>query len=213
MGLNKQEIIDTIRTNLDDAGVTYYSEESVNDSILDIYDDIVCQTLPFETSAELDYQANKVYYDLYSLINNYILPVAIYCNVTSRWLTQKSLLQLEAIDSRWEITNGNPIYYSVVDFRRIAFYPHPSTTDNSFVVYYKYRAPEADVDDIMLISNNSDILVTDGVTEDLLAQSHEFSKASSYLEDYLKGILQERILVEGRSSPDRLLRLAMQKMR
>lgn len=212
MGLTKQEIMDRIQSNLDDANV-YYSEDDLNDSILDIYDDIVCQTLPFEKSAEVSFTGNKVFYDLYQTIPDYILPVAIYSNLTNTWLTQKNLQHLEAIDIRWEVTHGNPIYYSVVDFRKIAFYPHPSSTENSFVVYYKYRAPEADVDDILLISNHSDTLIVDGVTEDLLAQAHEFSKSSSYLEDYAKGIRQERTLIEGRSSPDRLLRLAVQDMR
>lgn len=208
MALLKSDIIDRVRTNLDDEGVgTYFSDEDINDALVDIYDDIVCQSLPFEKSVSINYTENKVFYNLYNSVTDYIFPIAIYDNNASNWVKQRTVRYLEGQNSRWKESTGNPQHFTVIDYRYIAFYPHPATTAGSFTLYYKYRVAEPDLADTINISKHNDTMLIDGITSELLAQEHEFTKARGYYQDYIKSVIQERTLTEGRISPDRLFRL------
>ena len=209
MAILKSEIIERVRTNLDDAGVgIYYSMDDLNDSFMDVYDDVVTQTLPFEKNVNIAWVANKVYYDVYNLVSDYILPMAIWDIAQECWLEKRDSRYFDRIDSRWETQTGTPQYYSIVNFRYLSFYPHKSTATNSFTLYYKYRAPELADSDSVTLSNHNDIIITDGITVDLLEQAGEYSKASIYMKKYFEGIDTERKLVEGRIFPDRILQLS-----
>jgi len=120
---------------------------------------------------------------------------------------------IEALDSRWETCKDNPHYFSIIDSKYIAFYPHPATTSGTFTVHYKYRAAELGDSDIVAISKHNERLLVDGIVADLLAQAEEYSKASIYFRDYANSLRQERILIENRTGPDRLFRLARQEAR
>jgi hypothetical protein len=214
MAISKSAIIEKVKLNLNSGGVgTYYSDEDLSDCFDDVYDDIVCHALPFEKSTEISLVGNKVYYDLYSTIQDYILPLSIYHQESNRWLVQKSERYLETINNRWEQQHGNPIYFVVIDYKYIAIYPHPKETTGTLTLYYKYR-PQVHVgSDTVVLSSHSDLMFTNGMTEDLLAQGGEYQKSMSYFQEYFKQMREESDLTESRTSPDRIYRLAMQELR
>ena len=86
-------------------------------------------------------------------------------------------------------------------------------TSGTFTVHYKFRPQEPGSGDTISLSNHNEQMLVDGMSEDLLAQADEFTKASVYMRDYLKAIQRERTLVERRTSPDRLFRLSRQELR
>ena len=214
MAISKSAVIDKVRLNLNSSGVGgYYSAQDMDDCFADTYDDIVCQTLPFEKDVDISLVGNRVFYDFYSIIPDYIFPLAIFHQDQNRWLTQKSERYLETINPRWEQRHGNPIHFVIIDYQYVGIYPHPSESTGTLTVYYKYRPPvHVDASSVVLSSHN-DLMFTNGMTEDLLAQSGEFQKASDYFKEYMLGLQKESSLIEGRSSPDRVYRLAMQELR
>jgi hypothetical protein len=209
MAILKSEVISRARTNLDDAGVgVYYSADDLNDSFLDVYDDVVTQTLPFEKNVDIDWVANKVYYDLYNSVPDYILPLAIFDNNQSRWLDKRDSRFFDRADYKWETRSGIPQHFTIVNYRYIAFYPHMATATSNFTLYYKYRAPELSDSDSVDISNHNDEILVDGITVDLLEQAGEYQKAQRYMDRYFSQIKTEKKLIEGRLYPDRLRRLS-----
>lgn len=214
MALTKSQVIERVRTNLDESGVgIYYDDDSVNDSFLDIYDDVICNTLPFEKNVDVNWVGNRVYYDLYHNITDYMIALAIFDNRNNRWLESQSTVFFENLNDRWEVARGTPLYFAVVNYQYLAFYEHYATTENDFTLFYKYRPPELASGDDVKITDNSEELIVDGMTMDLLEQSDEFTKAGIFMRRYYDGLAKQRKLVAGRISPDRLIRLAMQDPR
>lgn len=214
MGLTKAQVIERVRINLDEIGVAaHFTDASLDDTFLDIYDDVICNTLPFEKSVNVDWVGNKVYYDLYHGITDYMIALAIFDNRNNRWLESRSILFFESLNERWEVTRGTPLYFAVVNYQYVVFYNHYATTESNFTLFYKYRPPELASGGDVKITDNSEELIVDGMTMDLLEQVEEFSKAGIYMRKYYEGLAKQRKLVTGRISPDRMVRLAMHNPR
>ena len=214
MAITKAQVIERVRINLDEVGVaTYYSDDALNDTFLDIYDDVVCNCLPFEKSVDVNWVENRVYYNLYNTITDYMIAAAIFDNRNNRWLEGRSVRFFENLSEKWETSRGTPVYFAVLNYQYVAFYSHYATTEGSFKLFYKYRPPELTSGDDVAITDNVETLLVDGMTADLLEQSHEFTKAGIFMRRYYTSIAQERKLVAGRISPDRLIRFAQQDPR
>lgn len=55
-------------------------------------------------------------------------------------LDQKSIAGLDALNSKWELTTGDPLYYYVFRSTQVCFYPAPvSTSTGTAKVYYTYQ--------------------------------------------------------------------------
>ena len=88
MGQTRGQIKNTVRVNLDDLGVTFFSEDDLNDSLQDAYDDIVCLSRCIVKRVEINWIENLSYYDFAGElgITDYLATVAIFNQVTNRWL-------------------------------------------------------------------------------------------------------------------------------
>ena len=80
MGQTRGQLKTTIRTNLDDAGVSFYSDDDLNDSLQDAYDDVVCMSQCVTRTVVLDWISQLTYINFNSDygLNDYLATVAIF---------------------------------------------------------------------------------------------------------------------------------------
>lgn len=209
MPLTRDQIAEKVRSNLDDAGVTFYSEVDINDSLQDGFDDILVMTLPLEQSTDISFEDNKTYYNIYNAISDYILPLAIWLPEPGRWLILKNKEYFRKRDYQWELTHGTPIYYCVQDYKNIGFFPHFLQSDSRmFTIYYKSRGSELAASTEIKFSDYDEIILENYATFDLLEQAREFNKARIYLEQYQDSITKMWKMVEQRLEPNKILRLS-----
>src|SRR5207244_10102131 len=96
-----------VRDNLNDAAIVNYSTSDVDESTQDAYDDIISQTQCIIKKTTLNWTGDLSYYDLTTLVADYLACVAIFNNVNNRWLyDDKTLAHFDLIRDDWEIAHG-----------------------------------------------------------------------------------------------------------
>lgn len=207
----QSEVVDRVRTNLDDAGITFYEREDIADSVQDGYDEIVALNRPLSGLTTLTLQPNKTYYNLYTSIVDFISLLGIYNTVNQIWLTHKPITYFKQLRRDWELSVGNPIYFSVLSFEYIAIFPRPTIElVDALEIYYVKKAARLDPNSVLDGLQSNDNLVEFYSTADLLEQADEFTKSGLVLKDYFTGIKEHRRMLENRHLPDRIYELKQQ---
>lgn len=196
-----------IRTNLDDAGVTFYSDLDITNSLQDTYNETVILTESMECVREISFVSQQVYYNLSELIPDYLRPLAIYNKNNKRWLTFKDLTYVQSLRHDWELTSGEPQIYLVMDYNYIALWPRLETATGSMEVFYKAKANVLRDTSVPVLPDGNTIVLEEGVTGDLLEQKEEFTKAGMYFSSYFDKIKKIRTHVNMRPFPDRVSEL------
>jgi hypothetical protein len=232
MGLNRGQIKSIVRTNLDDAGISFYNDNDLNESIQDSYDDIACFTQCISKSISLFWQANLSYYNFVSLgISDYLGTTAIFNSVTNRWLRDDlNLRDFDRLRRDWETWQGTPQFWAPSDPLNIALCPKyidPNTGRafdqyafssafyigslnqfGQFKLFYWALAPTlVDDNSTFLIASDMQNLLEFYVTADMLEQAEEFVKAAEYFEKYFNGVQQYAARVKAINKSDLLLRV------
>lgn len=213
--MTRGDIKTNIRTNLADAGVTFYSEDDLNDSIQDAYDDIACLSQCILKKVTLNWSvvANLVYIDhkIDQSITDYMGVVAIFNNNTNFWLRDDcSLKDLDRVRRDWENWTGQPQFWCPSDPQRVVVAPHflTGTTTGTYDLYYWGLAPTLSSDsDTFLIAADMQQLLEFYVTGDLLEQAQEYKKALGWLTKYYPVIQDYKERVERINKADLLLRV------
>ena len=177
------EIYSSVRENLYDSGVTFFSVEDINRSIQDGYNLIaaVCGTTDKSTHFP---QIATPYYDLSVHIPDFYSIIGIYNKATNRWLSFLPVTGLDRLRSDWELWNGEPEYYHPVDFKRLCLVPFNSSPTNTLYIWYKAKAPILSDTSVPDIPTQNDDILEFYSTADLLEQAREFKKAQIYWEQY-----------------------------
>lgn len=185
----------------------YYSGVNFNDSIQDGLDEICAFSGCLFGSATLPYTANLSYYDLRTLIPNYIGVVAIFNAVIRRWMTPTSLRKLDQVRIDWECAGGTPYYFVPVSHRYVAIYKKPLTTNyGNMYVFYRASAPTlSDGTSIPLPADHLTVLES-YVKKDLWEQQQEFTKGSIEYKNYVEEVLQLKTYMS-KKDPDRQMSL------
>lgn len=212
MGLNRGQLKTNVRTNLDDEGLgTFYSEDDLNDSLQDAYDDIVVLTQCIPKTVTINWISSLSYYDFSNDcgINDYLATVAIFNNLTNRWLRDDlNLRDFDRLRRDWEIWEGTPQFWAPSDPKRIAIAPRYALSPGSFKLLYWAQAPVLATDsDILLTANDVQNLFEFYCTGDMLEQQQEFTKAAEYWEKYFNSIDEYAQRVKNNSKSDVLLRI------
>jgi len=208
--MTRDEIASRVRVTLNDEGVTYYSADDVHASIQDGYDEAVSVIQPFLKTKTITFVDSQVYYNLYTLISDYIRLVGIYNNNTDRWLDFTSLKGLQSKRIDWETTEGNPTEFIVPDFQWIAMWPRLSTAVGSMDIIYKPKGCTLDGNTELTLTNVDRLLLENYSVADLFEQSEEYSKAQRSLKDYFSELQSAKTVVEQRSLPDIVYKLRQQ---
>lgn len=213
MGSNRGQIKTTVRVNLDDAGVTFYSDTDLNESIQDAYDDIACMTQCITTTATgLSWPASAAYINpaVDLGISDFLAVVAIFNVSTNRWLRDDlTLRDFDRIRRDWETWQGTPQFWTPSDPLRFAIAPnYGASPSGTFNLVYWSQAPA-------LVSDSSTFLTASDVqnmfefycTADMLEQAEEFSAAAEYWEKYYGTLTEYSDRVKKNNKHDLLLRV------
>ena len=192
------------RLNLRFQNQTYYTPTDQNDSLQDGLDEIAAFTGCVYGTATLPITANVTYYDMLTLIPNYIGVIAIFNAAINRFLIPTSITKLDQDRIDWEIAAGTPYYFVPVSHRYVALYKKPITAGyGNMFVYYRASAPLLSDATVIPIPEDHMYALEMYSTCDLLEQNQEFSKATTVFQDYSKRLEQLRIYMRSKLNPDR----------
>lgn len=186
----------------------YYTDQDLNDSIQDGLDEICAFTGAIWKSAVLPFTQYTTYYDLLTLLPDYIGVYAIFNRVIKRFLIPSSLKKFNDSRVDWDTAYGTPIYFAPINHRYVAIYRKPSVTNyGDMVVFYRAAAPTlVDGTAIPLPDEHLTCLESYNIV-DLWEQAQEFTKASNYFKAYMEDLDELRILMRNQRNSDRQIAL------
>lgn len=199
------------RLSLEFENDVYYQTVDKNDSIQDGYDEIGAFTGLFLKSAVIPFTQNVTYYDMRTLIPDYIGVHAIFNTVIKRWMTPTSLRKVNNDRIDWETAPGVPYHFIPVNHRYVAIYKKPIVVGygNMFVFYVASSPTLADGTTIAIPDDYMSGLLN-YTKVDLWEQAQEFGKALSNFDDYLANLEQIRVWIQNQRNPARLMGLREQ---
>src|ERR1017187_6984816 len=234
MGQNRGQIKLTVRQNLDDNGVSFYSDDDLNESLQDAYDDIVCMSQCVTKTVTLKWIGSLSYYDFKNDLGlvDYLAPVAIFNYATNRWLRDDlTLRDLDRLRRDWELWIGTPQFWCSSDPAHIAIAPKyqdsgvtpgafaplafsnaffigtVSTLSNFKLVYWATAPVLSGDSDNFLTASDVQNLFEFYCTADMLEGAEEFDKASEYWEKYYSSLVEYSSRVKKINRSDLLLRV------
>ena len=197
---------DQVRTNLQHHfnNTVYYDDQSLNDSIQDGLDEICAFTGCVYKSATIPFSQYTTYYDMLTLLPDYIGLVAMFNQTIRRWMIPSSLKKFWQDRIDWDTAYGTPYYFSPVSHRYVAIYKKPSIpTYGNMIVFYRAAAPTlSDTTPIPIPDEHITALETYCIT-DLWEQAQEFAKASIGLQAYQDNLENLRVLMRSQRNRDR----------
>ena len=202
--MTRDEIATNVRENLEDAGITFYSATDISDSIQDGYDDVAVITGCIQKSVTLNFTANLSYYDFKTLIADYYAPVALYNNVTKRWMDPDGKRIFRKVRRDYELWSGEPGFWAVIDARKVGIFPRKTATSGTFTVFYRATANTLSGSDTPLIHADVVDLLENYATGDLLDQAQEYIKADKYLGNYFTDVLKYKTRIGSLAKTDYL---------
>lgn len=186
----------------------YYDIQAMNDSIQDGMDEVAAFTGCIYASATLPFVKDRTYYDMLTLLPNYIGAVAIFNNVIKRWLIPTSEKQLDQDRIDWESAYGTPYYFNVKNHRYIAIYKKPiADSYGDMFVFYIASAPLLNDGTLIPIPEDHITALESYCIQDLWAQQQEFTKASTYTQTYASNLETLRVYMRNRRNSDRTMSL------
>lgn len=205
-GLTRGAIIGRIQQNLFDATGTFFGPPDIAESIQDGYDDLALFTECIESTINIPFASNTIYYDLYNIIPGFYRVTKLFNKSTNRWLRVVDSRVLDKFRYDWELASGTPWFAYIVNFQWLGFFPHYSNPVGSFDVFYKIgKDTLVDDNSIPQIAPPFNRSVEVYGTADMLEQCREFKKTIKYWDEYelLRAKLRDQTM--SRMSPDRLL--------
>lgn len=189
--MTRDEIAVNVRINLNDLGVTFYSDDDVNDSLQDGYDDIAVFTGCIQKQTNLTQTNDTTYYDMISSISDFFAIVAAYNNTSNRWIYFNPLKSFDLIRIDFELWAGiQPEYGAISNFRYVLFLPRLASASGTITVWYRATAPTLAGSDTPLIHSDEQSLLELYATADLLDQAEEYKKADAYWVPYFEGLIK-----------------------
>lgn len=186
----------------------YYLNVDFNDAIQDGYDEVAAFTGCIVKSVTIPFANNRTYYDMLSLIPDYIGIYSAFNSVTKRWMLPTSLRKLDrafnGVLTSWEVTTGSPEFFVPISYRYVAIYRKP-VIDNygNMVVFYRASAPVISDSTCILIPGDHMQCLEEYTITDLLEQNQEFTKAGDRLQEYVRTLDLLRVYAQNQRFPVR----------
>lgn len=206
----KLQIANSIRDFLNDQGY-FYNSDDINNSLQDGYDEVAAASGCIEKMVAIPFTLNTVYYDLRTLISDFVCLVGIYNRRVKRWMTPCSCRELDQLRSDWELATGEPFAFWPVNYRYMAIYPAINAV-GTVAINYMYIVYKAAADTLadstepaIPLPIQGDIL-EEYTLMDMYEQAEEWTKASLSNKHYLEKHDELRVLIEKRDQ-ERLVRL------
>ena len=186
--MNRGQIRANVRSNLQDNSITYYDDDTINQSIQDAYNEITTKCFCIIKSATINQVAGQPYYDFVSLgISDYLGTIAIFNISTNFWLRDDiSLRDFDRLRRDWEIWTGQPQFWAPHSLKYVAIAPNlAATSSEKFTLWYWAVAPAlANDSSTFLIASDKQTMLEWYATADLLEDAQEITKAKPFWMDF-----------------------------
>ena len=202
--MNRDQLAQKIRNNLNDAGVTYYSAADLNESIQDGYDEVAVYCECIERTATLNFQSDITYYDFSTLIPDYYRLVRLYSHATNRFLGVNLERENFGYSSDWELNQGAHQDFIIKGPKLVGISGRKTNAVGNFKVWYKAQANILGSRDVPRIDVRYHLMLENYGTADLLEQNQEYTKASTYWAQYNKQLEDYRFKLQLLSKADRI---------
>jgi hypothetical protein len=198
-----------VRSNLDDAGITFFSATDLEDALQDAYYFTSCFANTIEKSVDISFTANNPYYTLSSIIPDLFAVTAVYLISRKEFLQYKSRAELRAARRDYENWPGTPEFFFIHGPHRIGIFPQPpnvvsqvQTSDKNLKIFYRayddsvtsdtfsYRVPAAAAE-----------LLEYYATADLLEQAQEWTAAGGWWDKFYDKLTRSKLLIRNRPLP------------
>ncbi len=134
--MTRKAIRDQVRANLGDAGITFYQDQDINNSLQDAYDDIAVKCQCIIKSVTLNFIPLVNYYDFLTgnrtpagvyrnqPVPDYLGTIGIFSNTTNLWLRDDlNIRDYDKIRIDWELWQGQSQYWTPHSLKYIAVVP------------------------------------------------------------------------------------------
>lgn len=197
-----------VRLNLFFNNTTYYDTQSLNDSLQDGTDEIAAFSGCIYNSANIPFTQYTTYYDLLTLLPDYIGVVAVWNNAIRRWLFPQSLKKFNQVRIDWDNAYGTPYYFSPINHRYMAIYMKPSVPNyGNMFVFYRASAPTLTDSTIVPIPDEHLVALESYCETDLWEQAQEWGKAEQQFKTYVAQLEALRVLMRNQRNRDRMVSL------
>jgi hypothetical protein len=186
----------------------YYQTVDFTDSIQDGVDEIAAFTGCIYKSAVLPFTQYTTYYDLLTLLPDYIGVVAMFNSVINRWMYWTSLKKFNQCRIDWDTVYGTPFYWTPINHRYVAIFMKPSVTNyGNLYVFYRAAAPLLTDVTPVPIPDEHMIALENYCETDLWEQAQEFTKAETKFNEYKASLEKLRVLMRNQRNRDRTMSL------
>lgn len=186
--MTRLQLTERLALNLNDQDMTFWTDDDINASIQDAYDDVVGNSQCLINSGTVNFVSDRTYYRWteMGIATDVLATIAIFNNNNNIFIEDSlSLRDMDRFRSDWEIWNGNPQYWFPVCFDCIGLAPKYLIATGNFTHYYWKRAVGLTSDsDVFDVSRNALQLLEHYSTADLLEQAEEYTKAARWWEPY-----------------------------
>jgi hypothetical protein len=185
----------------------YYDKQSLDDSIQDGIDEVCAFTGCIYKSASIPFTQYTTYYDMLSLLPDYIGVVALWNDTIHRWMYPTSLRKLAAQRSDWDVVYGTPQYFVPINHRYVAIWLKPSIPNyGRMFVFYRAAGPVL-TDETQIPIPDEYMALESYSIADLWEQAQEWGKASTSVKEYIQDLENLRVLMRNKRNVDRTMGL------
>lgn len=174
-----RSIFNEVQTNLNEAGLRWFSEADILAALQESYNKIVALLCPIEYSTLIPKQSSP-YYNLTQQIPDFMYISAAYNPDTNLWL---EVMPYRMFKSQYQtyLAVGQPKWATIIDFNRVMFWPFLPTATGVLYLLYKAKAPLISYDHIPILPLSvAKQLLEYFTTADLFEQAREFTKAAMW---------------------------------
>lgn len=200
--MTRSQLRQIVRSNLNDAGITYYSDDEINISLQDAYNDIAAKCQCIVNNTTLNFLSRANYYDFLGgnpdvttgvpqniPVVDYLGCIAVFSNNTNLWLRDDlNIRDFDRIRIDWELWTGQSQYWTPHSLKYTVFVPALFQGVGTFILWYWGTAPIwTDDDDLVtepLVASDMQNLFEYFSTADLLESAEEPTKAGIWWSKY-----------------------------
>lgn len=199
------EIKTKVRKNLNDQGITFYTDQNISESVQEGYSLLARLSGSIEKQ-ELIPQIYAPFWDFSTIFTDYLSLIGIFSLTRKRWLEPKWPKEIREIRYDWQKWRGTPIYMVPVDYRRTGLIPWPATDPPNQRIIVVYRAIADILQDagIPQLPAQKHEMLEKYATADLCAMAKEFRLARQWAKQFGDDIPELRRLVRDKIRTDRI---------
>ena len=203
--MTRKNMANKIRINLNDLGVTYYSEDDLIDSIQDAYDEITVYCECIDQEIDINFQNDLTYYNLTELVPDFYRVIRVWHPGINQFMYIGSDRDENSMRNDWELTQATPRDVIISGPNMLGFVGRNSNATGFFTLFYKAKGKNPLNDnDVFQINTNYLMLIENYCTADLLEQNQEFVKAQKYWEHYEPKLQEYRQKIQLLARSDRV---------